>query len=703
MNRHLFWSLAWQGMKRNRRTTLPYLFSLTGIVMMFFILSVLSATPSLEGIYGSRTLRRVLEFGVYTITVFSVIVVFYTRSFLTRSRKKEFGLFNILGLEKCHLLRVMAIETLLVGLMTMLAGIGLGAVFSKLMYLMLLRLLGSSLTPVLAVPKSAVSNTLLLFLFIHTLTLLDTLRQIAVTRPAELLRSARQGEKDPPARVWLAILGSLCLGGGYALATTARDPIAAVSSFFFAVLLVIVGTYALFLAGSVSLLKALRRNKAFYYQPRHFSVVAGLIHRMKRNAVGLATICILSTMVLVMVSATASMFIGRDASIKEQMGRDTVFLFHALSSREQEQAMMDVVNQVALEQNLKLTNPMTFRGQEVWAYLSEDLSRGWSSTTPYDEENKPFSMGRFTLVFAEDYSALTGRTVDLSTGEVLAFSPEESPLPERFTLFGLPFLMKQRLDRPQPMAYYKEASGQNFLLVMTGEDFYALRLARQKEEYQNAVRNAASQGETFDLSWEDFMNESLVYTLTYAFDTGDLGTESAEAFTEAAQTRAAEVMFERFGQGASLSARHLSLESADFNAQYGGLLFVAFFLGVLFILAMVLIIYYKQISEGYEDRERFVILKQVGMSQKEVRMSIKSQVLLVFFLPLFLAGIHTLMAFHIVSLILNIMNLQNLTLYAVIALGTFLVFSLFYLAVYAKTAQSYYKIVNQSNVTPYHS
>jgi putative ABC transport system permease protein len=681
MKRGLFGRLAVQGILRNRRATLPYMLSCTGIVMMAFLMQVLAGTDSLTEMYGARTLRRTLEFGTVIIQIFAVITLFYTHSFVVKQRTKEFGVFYVLGLEKKHIARIMAWETILIMLVTTALGIGLGVVFSKLMYLILLRLLGTGLMPQLHLPTGAFVQTICLFGVIHMLTLLNSVRQVATSRPVDMLRSGNVGEKDPPARVWLAIIGTICLLGGYALSLTTHDMTSAAYRFFLAVLLVILGTYALFLAGSVSILKGLRRNKRFYYHPRHFHVVAGLIHRMKRNATGLASICILSTMVLVMISATASMFIGKEGALRRQLGREAVFTLIHTQDEMQENLAIQTIRDMATEQGIPVNDPITYRTQEVWAVYNADMTRSYplGDSSLYPDDFEPAFNVQFTLADAEDFTRLTGRTRVLASGEALAVpvSAQDFELPDTFPLFGLNVHVVEWLDSAWPVQHFTTYGSLRMLLVMPQEDTRALHRA-------------------FYADVPELPNQPVrdTYRFNYAFDTGDMDTETVYAFTQAVQSRIANAFQAAYpDRPVALSMDHLTLTKADFNAVYGGLLFVAVFLGLVFIMAMVLIIYYKQVSEGYEDQQRFAILRQVGMSDQEIRRSIRSQVVLVFLLPLAVAGLHTLMAFNIVRYVLYIMSLQDTHLYAWTSIGTFLVFAVFYLLVYMKTAQSYYKIV----------
>jgi len=696
MKRRLYSSLALRGLVRNRRASLPYLLSCAGIVMMYFLLQTLAGTDSLTEIYGARTLRRNLEFGSYVMMVFSVIVVFYTHSFLMRQRKKELGLYAVLGMEKRHIGRVLLHETLLTAAITLALGIGLGMVFAKLLYMILLRLLGSGLVPQLHIPQQAYWGTVILFLIIHGLTLLNALRQVAGVKPAELLRAESLGEKDPPARVWLALFGLLSLGAGYYLSLSARDVIQGYQSFFIAVLLVILGTYALFLAGSVSLLKALRKNKRFYYQPRHFSVVAGLIHRMKRNATGLATICILSTMVLVMISTTASLFIGTSHHIRDTLGRDAVLKTDITADTDLDRQAIAIIKEEAENLDISMSNEIRYRTTQLWASFNKEMDRGVDSSDAHSIENYlPHANGPVTFVPAEDYGKVIGRDLQLLDWEVLAYSQDSYRLPDSFSLFGQQLHIKERLSGFFPITESVRMDHVvSPLLVMKEQDIRRIVALYDDNLYARLSAEAAEAGEIFPTR-EDWEGYGLQFSRVYAFDTGTQSTERVDAFYNRAQQRISQLVLEERPGSFSSNFQHAALMKAEFNAMFGGLLFVAVFLGLLFMMAMVLIIYYKQVSEGYEDAGRFTILRQVGMSQREVKRTIKSQVLLVFFLPLVAAAVHTLMAFNILTLILDLFSLSNRGLYAVVTLITFLAFSLIYLGIYLKTAQTYYKIVNQ--------
>ncbi len=665
--------LAIQNLRRNRRALLPYALSCIGTVMMFFILFTLATTTTLEGVYGGRSMRRTLQLGVWVMLLFSLVFLFYTRSFLVKRRKKEFGVFNMLGLEKRHIARMLLVETFFVGILTTLAGMGLGALLSKLMYLLILNMLGAREIVSFVIPRAAFSLSAAAFLGIHGLTLLSTIRQVHTARPVELLKGGSMGEREPKARLWLALIGLGCLGTGYWMSLRVRDALAAIPQFLWAVLLVIVGTYLLFTAGTVSMLKLLQKNKRFYYQPRHFSVVAGMRHRMNRNAMGLATICILSTMVLVMASATASLFTAREDLLTERFPRQTMLSVTPVEPEEMswfDQAALEAARQVGAQ----ATDAVNYRSVNFSITLSPDsrelteseAGRMWQPGVP---------MAGAQLISLDDYNAVTGAALTLAPGEAVYFTHDGVSLPESITLCGQPLRLRQRLASLAPMDILPHIIYHNYFFILTQEQLIAI--ADTLKGYDNMW--------SADKTWH--------YTYHQAFNTGSLSPQTGEEMLAKWRKMVQEYLNNRNSGGYSTTSHQLDADRADFNALYGGLLFVAIFLGSMFIMAMVLIIYYKQVSEGYEDKGRFLVLQQVGMSAQEVRQSIKSQVLMVFFLPLLMAGLHLIAAFNIVWRVLQVMSMSNLRLFMLVCLLTYLVFAVFYLLVYRKTAGSYYRIV----------
>ena len=687
MSQKLYLSLAWQNLRRNRQSYLPYMLSCTGLVMMYYIIRVLERNLSMGLVYGGRTIGRTLMFGQWVMVLFIIIFLFYTHGFLIKRRRKEFGLFNILGMEKKHIGRVLALETLFSGLITTALGIALGALMSRLFHLILLRALSADSAVPLSFVREDMLITLLLFAGMHLLTLIKSLAQLHLSQPIKLLVSGRQGEREPKARWLLALLGLGSLGAGYwlSLSTTALSEESLrtgspISSFFIAVLLVIIGTYLLFMAGSVAVLKLMKANKRFYYHPTHFGVIGGLMHRMQRNAVGLASICILSTMVLVMVSATTSLFVGREDLLGRIYAHDAMI---SLSARELpdnfDEMAIDSLRQTAAEPGGSLHELSHYR-QFAINVLALPGQAGYASERAV-QQSGIVEQGalRLQLVPAEDYQRYHPDT-QLQAGQGLAYAVDQQRLPESTAINGHQLSITMSQERLAPLDSFLTLGTSGFTLVLPEADIAAI---------VSLAPEAA-----------DHAGMPLSYTHVYAFDHQGLDNQGVAHLMDKGQSRlAALVDMGRPSEGNWLNtySRSKVLDRIDLNAVYGGLLFVSVLLGGLFIMAMVLIIYYKQVSEGYEDQQSYAILQQVGMSLSEVRRSISLQVLMVFFLPLITAGLHLLMSQRITLVVLQLLAMGNQRLLTLLSLITYLLFALFYTLVYLKTTQSYYRIVRAGN------
>lgn len=663
MKGKLYLRLAMQNMRRNYRTYVPYTISCLGTAMMFYIMAVLSMTPTLAPVYGGRTTQMTLGFGMVVIALFAIIFMFYTNSFLMKRRKKEFGLFNILGMEKRHIMRVMAVETAFTAAVSIAAGILLGRLLSKLTYMLLMRLLNMPQPQPLAIPVAAVPVTAILFSAFFALTLIKTMFEVRAANPAALLRESRQGEKEPRANPLLAIFGIAALGGGYYLSLTVQSALRSIPVFFLAVILVILGTFALFTAGSVTLLRALRKNEAIYYHPTRFHVISGMIYRMKQNAAGLAVICILSTMVLVMVSSTASLFMGREDVINKQMKRDKAVALKNVSVAQAQDVQALIAQEVA-KAGGAIQNPLAYRRLDLFSVQRSPGAFEFVAPNRADYSK----LTGFYLVPVSDYAVLNGQDMPLDMGEAYAYSNAARSLPSTISLGGQPVRIRQMLSRVDNISDQSEMLVEIYVLLLKDEDI--ARIAAAVGDERQAVFDARGQ---------------LLYDYKFEFDAPAVQDHAA------LQKSIAQVLGDHIQGGFSVQDR-ASVRN-DLNGLYVGLLYVAVFLGTLFMMAMALIIYYKQISEGYDDQVRFQIMQKVGMSLAEVRRSIRTQVLMVFFLPLVVAGIHLAAAFHIVTMILRLLALSNTALFAYTSLVVFLLFSLFYAFVFARTAKSYYNIV----------
>ncbi len=662
MTKSLYWRLALGNLRKNYRVTVPYLLSATGICMMFYMLYSVGEGIDKKAMYGGESVASMMGLGVFVIGLFAVLFLFYTNSFIMKRRKKELGLYNILGMEKRHIGRVILAETLAVAVATILLGLGFGILFSKVLFLALGKVLGLTVPIAFVVPLKAVAATAALFLAVFFLILLYNVLQVRLSKPIELLHGGEVGEKEPKAHWLLAVLGVLLLGAGYYLAVTIQSPIEALMFFFIAVVLVILGTYLLFMTGITALLKLLKKNKSFYYKTRHFTAVSGMLYRMKQNAAGLASICILSTCLLVTVSTTFSLYTGMEDIIDDRYPRE-----FSISLRKPNDAALEAVRAVVDEEAAKLglapENGFQFTAR-YWtaARLGTSFAFDEAYSTTYSV------IQACTL---EEFNRDTGRGETMGPGEVLLADPRSTFPGDTVEIGGKAFPVR-RID-------YQLEGDINSLVY----EVYAMVFPDEE-----ALLSVLGQEEIEVMR----MDEPTHY---YYFDIGK-DDQELEAFSDAFYARV-ESEFPREGvEFMALNYENSVNTREDFLSLYGGLFFLGMFLGLLFLMGTALIIYYKQVSEGYEDAKRFSIMQKVGMSRGEVKRSIHSQIILVFFLPLFAAVLHLAFAFPMLQKILALLNLVNFNLILFSTIGCVAVFALFYFIIYACTARTYYKIVQQA-------
>lgn len=625
--------------------------------MMFYIMYFIADNDGLNNMSGGPQLRTLLTMGTFIIGMFSVIFLFYTNSFLIKRRKKEFGLFNILGMEKKHISKVMLWESFFTAVISLVAGLLSGIIISKLMFLLLLNIVQFDVTLNYLVSMQSLIGTTILFIAIFVLTLLNNLRHIHLAKPIELLKGGQVGEKEPKTKWILVIVGIITLSIGYYIALVTESPLAAMSKFFTAVLLVIIGTYALFIAGTIALLKLLRKNKKFYYQTKHFIGVSGMIYRMKQNAVGLSNICILSTAVLVMLSTTVSLYIGMEDLLKNRFPKEIAVTVDNVSA-EQTNTIESIIKDEAKKHDITIKDALFYR------YLSFPVvQKGSSFIADRSSLNTPADLTMITLIPLNDYNQMEKRSVTLNEGEVLLFNFRGEQIEDKITLNETSLKVKEQIEDMTIDGKSSALIVDSIFLIV--KDEMAMELFPAEELNKTNTKNLS---------------------FYYGFDAeGESNQEIA--LTKSLQKTLKDEGFEAFSEGAEESRE-------SFFSLYGGLFFLGIFLGALFIMATVLIIFYKQISEGYDDKERFEIMQKVGLSKIEIKKAIKSQVLLVFFLPLVTAVVHIAFAFKVITKLLALLNLTNISLFAICTAGTILIFAVFYGIIYALTAREYYKIVS---------
>lgn len=642
MNNFIYEKLAVTNLKNNRKTYVPYIFTGVLTVMMFYIIDALSRGKGIT----QDTLKICLQYATGVIVVFAVIFLFYTNSFLIKRRKKEIGVYNILGMGKRHIARMMAVETILTAGISILGGLVFGIIFGKLMYLLLLKILHNSVDMQFSVNGTAIVQTVILFAGIFLLTYLYNILQIQLVNPVELLHGGNQGEKEPKSRWLLVIVGVAALGNGYWIALTTEAPLEALLKFFVAVVCVIIGTYALFIAGSIVVLKILRKNKAYYYNPKHFTSVSGMIYRMKQNGAGLANICVLSTMVLVMVSTTVSLYAGMEDILDSRFPRDVSIVCNEADTNKEE-TLQRLIKEQCEKAGVKITDRVRYRYGSMNAVLK---GNNLEKVEQYYPDNHFYYV---EMITQEEYNRIEKKNVSLKEQEILTYTTNGKCGKKQINIAGQNYQVKKELSEmtSQPKS--------------TAEMYKTLYIVFANAEQIERIESF-SYADKFNLKGDDGKQKEALEQIQNEF-------------------------YEKFPDG-TMESRMLSRSS--FYELYGGLFFIGIYLGSMFIMATVLIIYYKQISEGYDDRERYQIMQKVGMSKKEVKRSIRSQVLSVSFLPLVVAVIHVAVAFKVMTKILGVLNLTNVSLFAVCTIITIAVFAVFYIIVYSITAKEYYRIVN---------
>ena len=676
-------------MKSNRRFYLPYILTVIGTAAAFYIMAAIVSDPGSKELAagtsnGPMYVSMFMTLGMFVLGLFSCIFLLYTNSFLMKRRQKELGLYSVLGMSKTNIAGIMVFEALYIALIGIGGGLAVGILLTKLVSLALFRLMRLPVPFGFSVQPIAIIIVVLFFAGLILLTLLANLAKVGRSRPVELLRGGNVGEKEPKANWFLTIVGVLFLGAGYAAAMLVDNPGMAVAVYFLAVFAVIIGTYCLFTSVSIAVLKALRRNKRYYYKAKHFISVSGMLYRMKRNAVGLANICILCTMVMVMVSGTLSLYLGSEEQVNVYCPSDVVVkaTYYASSTEDH------VYNEETGEETIEYHTPYDAAAMDAWF---EDYFAGhkltpsaakaveYYSFTAVDSEDH---VSLVTAVTAETYAQLTGEAApELAPGEALAHVPSGYKFGD-----GLNFLDKD---------------GNTLSIQFVGE----AQLSSAQVELNTAILSQ-SEDDDIVLVVPDTAallelvagqeNGSYVWRGQYDFDAPD---EALAAMVDD--------YFAASSEGDGVDAGYYDMLRIDLRSEAeqevyglsGGFLFLGVFLGIVFLMATVLIIYYKQVSEGYEDNARFEIMRKVGLSEREARRAIRSQILTVFFMPILVAAIHIAFDFNLVVLLLRLFSLTNVKLTALCTLGTLLVFCAVYAVVYALTARSYYKIVRPNSGT----
>lgn len=672
MHKGIFSGLAKQNIRNNKTTYIPYIITCIFCIAMIYMMEFLRDCPTLDqAVRQADEVRMIVFTGEIVVEIFCIIFLIYSNSFLMKRRQKEIGLYNILGLERNHIGIVMFLETIITSIGSLAGGIAAGIIGSKLALLLLLKLLHIPSVLGFYISVKGIFTCLFMFGIVFLMILFLNLAKIHLSRPVELLRGNNTGEKEPAAKWLMALIGFICLGAGYYLAVTTESPIKAITIFLLAVILVMAGTYLLFTAGSIVILKFLRRRKSFYYRTGNFISISGMLYRMKQNAVGLASVCILSTGVLLMISMTVSIYFGMNDIMLNRYPYDVDMSVTSISEDECqtaieafEKAIAD--NKVPVEKSV----------EEIYLDIVCSKNGDQILIKPANTIRNSDSVLVLSLLNQAEYERLTGISANLNDGEIFAWYPS-TVQKDSVTVDETEFTVKKWLDK-NPLTCGEDAVSDNAVLVVTDEDFKKFDEMRT-EMYKGVSSAPAGEDLTLHLGLDITGSET---------DKIDFGTPVMEVVKDLKKNGG-------LSENSWITSGIRQQEYESYYADNGSLLFIGILLGSLFLMGTAMIIYYKQISEGYEDQKRFEIMQKVGLSRREVRSSVRRQILMVFFLPLLMAMLHITMAFPMIRRMLLLFGMTNTKLFIGCTAGTVLIFAVVYGLIYLMTARSYYHIVER--------
>ena len=672
MHKGIFSRLAKQNIRNNKSTYIPYMITCIFCIAMIYMMEFLRDCPTLDqAVRQADEVRMIVFTGEIVVEIFCIIFLIYSNSFLMKRRQKEIGLYNILGLERNHIGIVMFLETIITSIGSLAGGIAAGIIGSKLALLLLLKLLHIPSVLGFYISVKGIFTCLFMFGIVFLMILFLNLAKIHLSRPVELLRGNNTGEKEPAAKWLMALIGFICLGAGYYLAVTTESPIKAITIFLLAVILVMAGTYLLFTAGSIVILKFLRRRKSFYYRTGNFISISGMLYRMKQNAIGLASICILSTGVLLMISMTVSIYFGMNDIMLNRYPYDVDMSVTSISEEECQTAIEAFEKTIA---DNKV--PVEKSVEEIYLDIVCSKNGDQILIKPTNTIRNSDSVLVLSLLNQAEYERLTGISANLNDGEIFAWYLS-AVQKDSVTVDETEFTVKKWLDK-NPLTCGEDAVSDNAVLVVTDEDFK--KFDEMRTEMYKGVSSAPA-------------GEDL--TLHLGLDITGSETEKIEFGTPVMETVKDLKKSGGLSENAWIISGIRQQEYESYYADNGSLLFIGIFLGSLFLMGTAMIIYYKQISEGYEDQKRFEIMQKVGLSRREVRSSVRRQILMVFFLPLLMAMLHITMAFPMIRRLLLLFGMTNTKLFIGCTAGTVLIFAVVYGLIYLMTARSYYHIVER--------
>ena len=661
--------LAFTNIKKNAKIYIPYILMSSFTVMMFYLINYLSSHPGLDKMAsGTRTIKITLNLGIIVVCLFSIIFLFYMNSFLMKRRKKEIALYNILGLEKRHIMIMMFHETVMTSLTSLVLGFLFGMIFSQLVSLLLINLAGMNTTLTFHISWSSMLITLLVFLPIDFLSYLIHVIQIHLSNPVELLQGSQSGEKEPKTKWLMTLIGLASLSAGYYIAVTIDDPVTAIVLFFIAVLLVIFGTYLLFIAGSITLLKILKKNNHFYYQTKHFISVSQLIYRMKQNAVGLASICILITCILVMLSSTVSLYYGiEDTVVSYQQDSYHLRIYgyddSSLPTDQQFNVFYTQIQKELKNNGIKLKSFLPLQQYTLSIRVNDQQQ------IMTEKETGEYTIGYLIGITQDEYNRAFQENISLDDHEILACS-NFLKLQDDLQIDDHHYTIQKIIDQPYLLSKNDPTTENKLIVIMKDETMIQEMMSAFYDDiiFPTETLSVVYQKGTDEQKAENILNQCL--------DEFQLNTKKGQSKIS-------------FYHSSQYETRQMLMEV------YGSLFFLGMFLGILFLMAAILIMYYKQLSEGYEDQKRFEIMQKVGMSKKEVKQTIRSQILIFFFAPLLVAVMHMVFAFHMITLMMMSFLVTDIQVFIISTVISVVIMTIIYAIVYVFTSRTYYHIVKE--------
>ena len=676
---------AVENIRKNSRLYIPRILTEAGLLGCFYILLTLALDKTLEKASGGAYLQIFMSIGTVVIGLLSFILIHYVNSFLMKRRKSEYGLYNVLGMEKRHVIKVLFSESLITSVLSVALGLVFGVTFYKLSSLLICKLLQTApVTGFYYIEMKTLLIPAVIFFIFDLFAFISGSITIARLRPVQLLAGRKTGEKEPKIRWVLLVLGVLFLGAGYGIAIRTQSPLQAVGAFFYAVIFVIIGTYFLFVAGTTFVLKCLKNNKNYYYKSNHMPAVSGLLYRMKQNAVGLASIAILATGVLVMISTTVSLYSGARDIVEKNYPRHLYFSAYTVEDGDKHcpvssEELSGIVKNSAEKYGVKI------KEIDYVKYLNVSYQKEGNALLTREEANTGVNIEKISTAYyitdemyrkcRSDKSDGAAGSLDLGKDEIAycKICTNISSMmdnPETLKIHGKEYRIKTTLDH-FPIDNIDNSLVNTYGIIVADDEALENIYQAQKKSYGE---NASEYSSRIGVSFED---------LAAAAAAGREFTRDIE-----------KTLLERYPDKVGYELKTKWEANRNIIDMNGTFLFLGILLGFVCMFSTILIIYYKQISEGYEDRERFQIMEKIGMDSKEVWKTIRSQIRLQFFLPLVTAGIHTAFAFPLLLKLLKILYLENTHLFINCTIVSFAVFALFYLAVYSMTAKTYYKIVH---------